>query len=134
MRRDEKLSTHRNNLSEVFCTIYLSKLETISQKFIITLIIINKPATLLKRDPDTGVLQKVQKQPPEVFWKKKVFLEILQNSRENVVCTSILAQVPSCEFCKIPKNTFFSEHLWATTSESFAKFSRRPILEHLPIS
>ena len=105
MRRDEKLSTHRNNLSEVFCTIYLSKLETISQKFIITLIIINKPATLLKRDPDTGVLQKVQKQPPEVFWKKKVFLEILQNSRENA-CTSILAQVPSCEFCKISKNTF----------------------------
>ena len=71
MRRDEKLSIHRNNLSEVFCTIYLSKLEAVSQKFIITLIIINKPATLLKRDPDTGVLQKVQKQPPEVFWKKK---------------------------------------------------------------
>ena len=59
MRRDEKLSIHRNNLSEVFCTIYLSKLGAVSQKFIITLIIINKPATLLKRDPDTGVLQKV---------------------------------------------------------------------------
>ena len=22
----------------------------------------------------------------------------------------------SCEFCEIPKNTFFTEHLWATAS------------------
>ena len=27
-----------------------------------------------------------------------------------------LAQVFSCEFCKIPKNTFFTEHLWKTAS------------------
>ena len=27
-----------------------------------------------------------------------------------------LAQVFSCEFCEIPKNTFFTEHLWATAS------------------
>ena len=25
----------------------------------------------------------------------------------------------SCEFCKISKNTFFTEHLWATASEIF---------------
>ena len=29
------------------------------------------------------------------------------------------AQVFSCEFCKISKNTFFAEHLWATTFENF---------------
>ena len=46
---------------------------------------------------------------------KKVFLQILQNSRENtcarVACNFIkkeaLAQVFSCEFCEISKNTFF---------------------------
>ena len=27
-----------------------------------------------------------------------------------------LAQAFSCEFCKISKNTFFTEHLWATAS------------------
>ena len=30
-----------------------------------------------------------------------------------------LAQVFSCEFCKISKNTFFTEHLWATASYLF---------------
>ena len=25
-----------------------------------------------------------------------------------------LAQVFSCEFCEISKNTFFTEHVWAT--------------------
>ena len=45
---------------------------------------------------------------------KKVFLEILENSRENTcarACNFIkgdtLPQVFSCEFCKISKNTFF---------------------------
>ena len=28
-----------------------------------------------------------------------------------------LAQVFSCEFCEISKNTFFTKHLWATASE-----------------
>ena len=34
---------------------------------------------------------------------KKVFLEILQNSQS-------LAQVFSCGFCEMSKNTFFTEH------------------------
>ena len=59
---------------------------------------------------------------------KKVFLEISQNSKENncvrasfliklqaKACNFIkketLAQVFSCKFCKISKNTFFIEHL-----------------------
>ena len=28
-----------------------------------------------------------------------------------------MAQVFSCEFCEISKNTFFTEHLWTTVSE-----------------
>ena len=63
-----------------------------------------------------------------------MFLEISQNSRENT-CTRVSFLIKlqayrsttllknwlwhrffSCEFCKISKNTFFTEHLWATTS------------------
>ena len=70
---------------------------------------------------------------------KKVFLEISQNSQENTcvrdsflnkvaglrpkACNFIkketLAQVFSCEFCKISKSNFFTEHLWATTSNVY---------------
>ena len=32
-----------------------------------------------------------------------------------------LAQVFSCEFCEISKNTFFTEHLWTTASEMVLK-------------
>ena len=64
---------------------------------------------------------------------KKVFLNISQNSRENA-CARVsfliklqaearnfikkeaLAQVHSCEFCEISKNTFFTECLWETVS------------------
>ena len=46
-----------------------------------------------------------------------MFLEIPQNSQENTFArVSLLkklhAQVLSCEFCEISKNTFFTEHLW----------------------
>ena len=34
----------------------------------------------------------------------------------NVIKKETLAQVFSCEFCQISKNTFFTEHLWATAS------------------
>ena len=64
---------------------------------------------------------------------KKVFLEISQNSHENIcagvsfliklqagACIFIkketLAQVSPCDFCEISKNTFFTEHLWTTAS------------------
>ena len=56
--------------------------------------------------------------------KEKVFLEMLQDSQENTCArVSVLpapetqvAQVLSCEFCEISKNTFFTEHLWTTVS------------------
>ena len=68
-----------------------------------------------------------------------MFLEILQNSQENTcdrvsfliklqasgpqACIFIkiktLAQLFSGEFCEIAKNTFFTEHLWATVSMLF---------------
>ena len=62
-----------------------------------------------------------------------MFLEISQHPQENT-CTRVsfsiklqaeaynyikketLAQVFSCEFCEISKNTYFTEHLWDTAS------------------
>ena len=91
----------------------------------------------------------VQKQPSEVFCK--VFLEILQNSQENTEsffnkvaglrCNFIkkenLAQVFSCEFSEISKNTLFTEHLWATASyyvsETFIKVFTQDISDKLTV-
>ena len=47
-----------------------------------------------------------------------VFLEISQNSPASLFKKEKLAQVFSCEFWEISKNTFFTEHLWRTASES----------------
>ena len=66
---------------------------------------------------------------------KKVFLKIWQNSQENTVsetsffkscwpeaCNVLkkatLTQVFSCKFCEIFKNTFFTEDIRVTASES----------------
>ena len=67
---------------------------------------------------------------------KKVFLEVSRNSQENTcsrvsffiklqaqACNLIkketLAQVFFCEFCKISKNAFFTEHLRTTASKFY---------------
>ena len=34
----------------------------------------------------------------------------------SIIKKGTLAHVFSCEFCKISKNTFFAEHLWAAAS------------------
>ena len=61
-----------------------------------------------------------------------MFLEISQNSQENTcarvsfliklqalnfIKNETLAQVFSCEFCEISKNTFLAEHLRVTASD-----------------
>ena len=37
----------------------------------------------------------------------------------NFIKKEVLAQVFSCEFCKISKNTFFTEHFWTTASVDY---------------
>ena len=37
----------------------------------------------------------------------------------NFIKKEILAQVFSCEFCEISKNTFSTEHLWTTASQPY---------------
>ena len=57
----------------------------------------------------------VQKQSPEAFCKKrcpKKFRKIQRKTPEpcNFTNKQTLAQLFSCEFCEISKNTFFTEH------------------------
>ena len=54
------------------------------------------------------------------FTYSKLTKETLEKRCE--ICSKLtiketLAQVFSCEFCKISKNAFFTEHLWAAASE-----------------
>ena len=57
-----------------------------------------------------------------------MFLEISRNSQEK----ETQAQVFSCEFREISKNTFFTEHLWATASISASKLIY--LLDYIKIS
>ena len=63
------------------------------------------------------------KQPPEVFCEKVVLRNFAKFTGKHL-CQSLffnnvaetLAQVFSCEFCEISKNTFFKEHIRKTAS------------------
>ena len=73
-----------------------------------------------------------------------MFLEILQNLKENTCArVSFFSKVAcnffrqrdsstgvSCEFCKISKNMFFTEHLWAAASDCIEYTFRIYILLH----
>ena len=63
-----------------------------------------------------------EKQPPEVFYKKGVLKNFAKFTGKHQ-CQSLffnkketLAQVFSCEYCEIFKNTFYAEHLRVTAS------------------
>ena len=51
----------------------------------------------------------MQKQPPEVFCENRCLASSFTKKEA-------LAQVFSCEFCEILKNTFFTENLWTIAS------------------
>ena len=55
----------------------------------------------------------------------------------NFIKKETLAQMSSCEFCEISKNTFFTEHLWTTGSVVHlyswwihVKVSRRKLIQY----
>ena len=60
---------------------------------------------------------------PERFWVYEEKCNLEKQSTQPKACNFIkketLAQVFSCEYCEISKNTFFTEHLWTTDSELF---------------
>ena len=69
----------------------------------------------------------------EMYWKGSYLQDTLIQTNifvlvirlQDVVKTfprylqEIQTQVPSCEYCKIFKNNYFTEHLWTITSESW---------------
>ena len=94
----------------------------------------NKEITREDSETNTGgVLQ--EKVFLEISWKS-----VLQNSQENTCARVIffneanlikkesLAQMFSCKFCEISKNTVFAEHLPATVSEDFIRWSNHILL------
>ena len=52
-------------------------------------------------------------------WETDIAINILSNQPQacNFIKKETLAQVLSCEFCDISKNTFFTEHILTTTPE-----------------
>ena len=67
---------------------------------------------------------KCQKQLPEVFCKKRCSEKFRKIHRKTHVPEPLfkketLAQVFSCEFCKISKSAFFTEHFLTTTSYAY---------------
>ena len=68
-----------------------------------------------------------QKQPPEVFCKKRCSWKFLKIHRKTRVSDSLFfnkvaglwekVQMLSCEFCGIPKNKFLTEYFRTTASE-----------------
>ena len=69
---------------------------------------------------------KRQKQPPDVFCKKRCSQNFVKFTGKHL-CQSLffkkeaLAQVFACQFCKIYKNAFFTEHLLTTASDAYVR-------------
>ena len=57
---------------------------------------------------------------PESFFNEVAGLRPATLSKKRLS----LARVFSCEFCKIFKNTYFTEHLWMTASEAKAYYNQ----------
>ena len=57
------------------------------------------------------------------------FLIKLHVQAFNFITKETLAQLFSCEFYEISKNTFFTEHLWATASDFFKSMMVEPGLK-----
>ena len=48
--------------------------------------------------------------------RQSLFFNNVSGGASNFIKKQALAQVFSCEFCKISKNTLFTEHVWVTAS------------------
>ena len=86
-------------------------------------------------------MPKSKEQPPEVFYKKVVLKNFAKLTGKHL-CLSLFfnkdvglrpatlikkdtpAQMFSCEYYEVFKNTFFTEHLWTTASKFFGNQRR----------
>ena len=66
--------------------------------------------------------QRIKAATRGVLWEK-VYIKISNDLQETICARTpfikkeTLAELFSCEFCKLSKNTFSTEHLWTTASE-----------------
>ena len=51
------------------------------------------------------------------YLEKSYFSFVIIKLFKHTIKREALAEIFSCEFCKIAKNTFFKEHLWVTASK-----------------
>ena len=98
------------------------------------------PATLLKRESNTGIflwilrILYIQKQPPEVLYNKGVLRNLAKFTGKQL-CHSLifnketLAQVFSCEFCEISGNNFLHVTRLVATSKYLNLWILTPILK-----
>ena len=63
-----------------------------------------------------GVLRNFKKFAGKRLCKNLIFNKVARIRPANFSKKDTLAQVFSCEFCEISKNTFSVEHLWVTAS------------------
>ena len=89
----------------------------------------------MKKETKQKTLSFTRSSRPEVFCKKAVLRNITKFAGKHLfqslffnkvaslspetLLKKTLAQVFSCEFCKISKNNFFTEHVWATASKVY---------------
>ena len=66
-----------------------------------------------------GVLEFSQSSQEKTCTRVTFLNEVADLQACNFIKKETLAQVFFCEFCEIPKNTFFTEHLSATASASY---------------
>ena len=93
-----------------------------------------------------NLFENTQKQPPNVFYEERCSQKFHKIHRKTPVPQSLfkpqackfikketLAQVFSCDFCEVFKNTFFTEHLWTTASEYLQQVRCRSSAWNFPV-
>ena len=67
---------------------------------------------------EKGALRNFAKFAGKLLCQSLFFNKVAGSRPATFIKKETLAQVFSCEFCEISKNTFFTEHLWTTASVS----------------
>ena len=73
-----------------------------------------------------GILRNFKKFTGKQLCQSLFFNKVAELRPATLLKNEILAQVFSCEFCEISKNTFLTEHLWAAASEDVKHAQGQP--------
>ena len=98
------------NISTGHQTISGKKSSYIEQKLVNNAVVWHE----VKKIIEVTEVLKLGKHSVSIGLNRKIFL--IKRILINFIKKETLAQMFSCEFCEISKNTFFTEHLWTATS------------------